>query len=97
MVDRVAAAAGVLYSTIRICDGWGKLPQSLSVLALDLRDGPCTTGDGLVATLALPDTNGLALDSVLSAECAGVSGMLSDFHLLDLLTKRGTITVTTCQ
>lgn len=33
----------------------------------------------------------MTLDGVLAAESAGVSGVLCDFHLLDLLSKRGTI------
>lgn len=59
----------------------------------DLRDGVGTTGDGLVAALALPDTNSLALDGVLSAEGADVAGVLGDFHLLHLLTQGGTVSV----
>lgn len=59
----------------------------------DLRDGVGTTGDGLVAALALPDTNSLALDGVLSAEGADVTGVLGDFHLLHLLTQGGTVSV----
>lgn len=34
----------------------------------------------------------MTLDSVLAAEGADVAGVLGDFHLLDLLTERGTIT-----
>jgi hypothetical protein len=59
----------------------------------DLRDGVGTTGDGLVAALALPDTNSLALHGVLSAEGADVTGVLRNFGLLDLLTQRGTVSV----
>lgn len=59
----------------------------------DLRNGVGTTGDGLVATLALPDTNSLALDGVLAAEGADVAGVLGDFHLLHLLTQGGTVSV----
>ena len=79
-----------------------------------LRDGVSTTGGGLAAGLAVPDTDGLALDSVLAAELAHVAGVLCDlerrstiypsgaagvqvythFHLLDLLTERGTVTGT---
>jgi len=58
-----------------------------------LRDGVGTTGNGLVAALALPDTNRLALDGVLSAEGADVAGVLGDFHLLHLLTQGGTVSV----
>lgn len=59
----------------------------------DLRDGVGTTGDGLVAALALPDTNSLALHGVLAAEGADVTGVLRNFGLLDLLTQRGTVSV----
>ena len=59
----------------------------------DLRDGVGTTSDGLVATLALPDTNSLALHGVLAAEGADVTGVLRNFGLLDLLTQRGTVSV----
>ena len=59
----------------------------------DSRDGVGTTGDSLVAALALPDTDGLALDGVLSAEGADVAGVLGDFHLLHLLTQGSTVSV----
>lgn len=35
----------------------------------------------------------MTLDGHLSAEGAGVAGVLGDFHLLNLLTERGTVTV----
>jgi hypothetical protein len=60
---------------------------------VDLRDGVGTTGNSLLAALALPDTNSLALDGVLSAEGADVAGVLGDFHLLHLLTQGGTVSV----
>lgn len=66
------------------------------MLSLDLRDGPGTTGNSLVAPLALPDANSLALDGVLAAESADIAGVLSDFHLLDLLSERGTVTIQLC-
>lgn len=59
----------------------------------DLRNSVGTTGNGLVATATLPDTNSLALDGVLSAEGADVAGVLLDFHLLHLLTQGGTVSV----
>ena len=43
-----------------------------------LRDGVSTTGGGLAAGAAVPDTDGLALDSVLAAELAHVAGVLCD-------------------
>jgi len=60
----------------------------------DLRDSVSTTGHGLLTTLALPDTNGSTLDSILTTEGTGVGGVLSDFHLLYGLSERGTITGT---
>lgn len=58
-----------------------------------LRDSIGAAGNGLVAAAALPDTNSLALDGVLAAEGADVTGVLGDFHLLHLLTQRSTISV----
>jgi hypothetical protein len=57
-------------------------------------DGVSTTSQGLLAALALPDTDSGTLDSVLAAEGASVSGVLSDFHLLDHLSQGSTITGT---
>lgn len=62
----------------------------------DLRNGVSTAGNNLVAALALPDTDSLALDGVLSAEGADVAGVLGDFHLLHLLTQGGTVSVVEC-
>lgn len=59
----------------------------------NLRDSPSTSGNGLAAGTALPDTNSSALYGVLAAECADVTGVLSDFHLLHLLSERGTVSV----
>jgi hypothetical protein len=61
---------------------------------MHLRDSVCTTGHGLLTTLTLPDTDGSTLDSVLTTESTGVLGMLGDFHLLNGLSERGTITGT---
>lgn len=58
-----------------------------------LRDSVSSASNGLVAALALPDTNSLALDGFLSAEGADVAGVLLDFHLLHLLTQGGTVSV----
>lgn len=46
-----------------------------------------------VARLAVPDTNRVTLDSGLSAEGAGVLGVLGNFHLLDGLSERGTVSL----
>lgn len=67
--------------------------RRISVPIVDLRDSPGTTSNGLVATLALPDSDRLPLDGVLAAEGADVAGVLGDFHLLHLLTQGGTISV----
>ena len=58
----------------------------------DLRDSVGTTSCDLLATRALPDTGRVTLDGVLSAEGAGVLGVLGDFHLLHTLSQGGTIT-----
>jgi hypothetical protein len=57
-------------------------------------DSPGTTSHGLAASTALPDANSLTLHSVLAAESASVTSVLCDFHLLDLLTQRSTVTRT---
>jgi len=68
--------------------------QSLSeVKILDVRNNVSTTSDSLLAAPAVPDADSLTLDGDLSAECAGVAGVLRDFHLLDLLPQGGTISV----
>ena len=65
--------------------------------APDLRDNICTAGNRLLATSALPDAYSVSFDCVLSAKCADVSGVLGDFHLLDLLAQRGTVSIAECQ
>jgi hypothetical protein len=59
--------------------------------SLNVRHGVCSSSNGLVARLAVPDPNRVSLDCGLSAESADVSGVLGDFHLLDLLSEGGTI------
>ena len=44
-----------------------------------------------MARLAVPDSDRMSLDGGLSAECADIFGVLSDFHLLDLLSEGGTV------
>jgi hypothetical protein len=56
-----------------------------------VRDSVSSSGNGLVAGLAVPDTDGVSLDGGLSAEGADISGVLGDFHLLDLLTEGRTV------
>ena len=53
---------------------------------------PRTTGNDLLASAAAPNTHGLALDGVLTAERACVATVLQDFDLLDLATKRRAVT-----
>lgn len=87
IVDRTAAAAGVLHGNQSSCH-----PR---IARPNIRDGVGSSGDRLVATLAVPDT-GVRADCVrLSAECASVLGVLADFDLLDLLTERCTVTALT--
>jgi len=45
-----------------------------------LRDCVSSAGSDLVAGFAVPDTDGGALDAVLSAELAHVAGVLCDLH-----------------
>lgn len=59
----------------------------------NVRNDVGTTSDRLLASLAFPDADRLALNRNLSAECAGVLCVLADFHLLHLLTQRGTISL----
>ena len=63
------------------------------VTILDVRNNVSTTSDSLLAAPAVPDADGLTLDGDLSAECAGVAGVLGNFHLLHLLPQGGTISV----
>lgn len=58
-----------------------------------VRESVSSTGDCLLAGLARPDTDRLALHGRLAAKGACVARMLADFHLLHLLTQRGTISV----
>lgn len=59
----------------------------------DIRDGVGSSSDGLVAGLAVPDSGRVSLDGGLAAESADVLGVLGDFHLLHLLSERGTISI----
>lgn len=47
-----------------------------------LRDGVGSSSGGLAAGPAVPDTDGRALDSVLSAELAHVAGVLCDLDIV---------------
>lgn len=46
-----------------------------------------------LAGLAVPDTNRVTLDAGLAAESADVLGVLGNFHLLDRLTERSTVSL----
>jgi hypothetical protein len=62
-------------------------------MRLNVRHSVCPSSNGLVARLAVPDTNRVSLDGGLAAEGADVSGVLGDFHLLHLLSEGGTVSV----
>lgn len=62
-----------------------------------LRYDPSSSGNCFLAGFAIPDANGVTFHCDLAAECAGISSMLTDLHFFDLFTKRGTISVITCQ
>ncbi len=68
-------------------------PAKFSPIIENIRDSVCSSSNGLVARLAVPDTNRVTLDSGLSTEGADVFGVLRDFHLLDLLSQRSTVSV----
>ena len=89
----MAAAAGVLFKSCQ--------PHTLrrndfpirSQVRLNVRHSVCSSSDGLVAGSAVPDADGVSLDGGLAAEGADVSGVLGGFHLLDLLSEGGTVSV----
>src|SRR5262245_58261747 len=54
--------------------------------------GVGTAGDHTLATGAGPDADISTLNRILTAELAGVLGVLRDFSLADGLSQRGTIT-----
>lgn len=90
----MAAAAGVLFKSYvspapldEMC-----VPIRCQV-QLNVRHCVCSSSDGLVAGPAVPNANGVSLDGGLAAEGADVSGVLGDFHLLDLLSEGGTVSV----
>ncbi len=62
-------------------------------MMVDVRYSVCSSSDGLVARLAVPDSHRVSLDCCLPAEGADVFGVLGDFHLLDLLSQRCTVSV----
>lgn len=71
----------------------GKCPPPPRLRGQHIRNDPGTTSDGLLACPALPDPDRGALDGGFTAESAGVAGVLGDFHLLNLFSQGGTISV----
>jgi hypothetical protein len=67
--------------------------SSIVEIEADVRNCVSSSGYSLLAGLAGPDTDRVALHRLLSAECAHIFGMLCDFHLLYLLSERGAISV----
>jgi hypothetical protein len=63
---------------------------------VDVRNSVGTASNGSLAGAAVPDTGGLSSDGNLTAESAGVLGVLGDFHLLHLLSQGGTVTIASC-
>lgn len=85
------------------------------MVLFDSRESVSTTGHGLLAAGAVPDTDRVTTDGVTTAESAtqilalcvakdpllvvvvdipGVTGVLSNFETLKLLTERGTVSNT---
>jgi hypothetical protein len=59
--------------------------SSIVEIEADVRHCVSPSGYRLLAGLAGPDTDRVALHRLLSAECAHILGVLCDFHLLYLL------------
>lgn len=81
------------FYSISVSSSLGSVLRSSTRRILDVRHSVSSSSNGLVARLAVPDSDRVSLDSCLSAECADVFGMLSDFHLLNLLSEGGTVSV----
>lgn len=62
-------------------------------LPWDLRDHPGTASNSFLTRSALPDSHRVSLHRGLAAKRARVSRVLGDFHLLDLFSEGGTISV----
>jgi len=58
------------------------------------RHRPSATCDCFLARTTVPNPNSGPLHGILATECASIASVLSDFHLLDLLTQGSTITST---
>ena len=59
-----------------------------------LPHNPSSSSLSLSASSAVPDTDRLSLDGILSAEVASIPGVLGNFHLSDHFTQASTITGT---
>jgi len=70
----VAVSAVLTCSTASLCATANGCDSVWGVL----RDGVGSSSGGLAARPAVPDTDGLTLDRVLSAELADVAGVLCD-------------------
>ena len=64
---------------------------SVGIRRKNIRDNVGSSSNSLLAGLAAPDADGLALDGDLAAEGAGITRVLRDFHLLHLFTEGGTV------
>jgi len=92
-VDLVAAAAGVLRLQLDLSD-WHPFTYAVRhVSSWNLRDDPGSASNGFLTRSTLPDSDRMSLHRSLAAECAGVSRVLRDFHLLDLFSEGGTISI----
>lgn len=87
MVERTVVAAEVLLLVTKFqITRQPKFPN--------LPQGVSSSSNSLVARSAVPDTSGLTLDRVLSAEGAGVTSVLLGLHLSALSSQRRTVTNT---
>merc|ERR1719353_1429292 len=86
MPSIAAKAALESHSLTKTSDGASNGDSTAGVQAVG------ASGVPLSAAPAVPDANGGSPHRVLSAEKAGVLGVLRNLHLLHLLTEGGTIT-----
>ena len=89
----MAAAAGVLVDLLVSAPKVYPFLHLLVALLHNLRDHIGTTSDGFLARPALPNPNRMSLHRGFAAECAGVSRVLSNLHLLDLFSEGSTISM----
>lgn len=85
-------AASQRCSSLVLLDGLAEtLDATLDCASRRRGEDVRTSGHGLSASLAVPDTRSLTLDRVLSAEHAQVRGMLRDLDLLHDLSQRRSV------